>query len=122
MMKIQLRIVLISALALSLAYSGCYYDSEEGLYYENCDTIKVTYTKSIAPICAGYCNSCHFTNNPDNYIATDNYASVKKYIDQIIPSINHTGPPNLYMPKGGGSLSECDLVKFDIWKRKGMPE
>jgi hypothetical protein len=119
-MKIQLRIVFISTLVLSLTYSGCYYDSEEGLYYDNCDTTNVSYTKSIAPICAGYCNSCHSTSEHQGDIITDNYGSVKQYKDRIIAAINHTGPSN--MPKGGGSLSECDLTKFDIWVRKGMPE
>jgi len=120
-MKIKLRIVIISALALSLAYSGCYYDSEEGLYYDNCDTINVTYTKSIAPICAGYCNTCHdgSTSNTTG-IRTDSYESDTLYHERILSSVHHTGPSP--MPKGGGSLSECDLAKFDIWVRKGMPE
>jgi len=120
-MKIQLRLIFVSALLLSLAISGCYYDSEEALYLNNsCDTINVTYTKSIAPICSGYCNSCHSTSEHQGDIVTDNYASVKQYKDRIIAAINHTGPSP--MPKGGGSLSECDLAKFDIWVMKGMPE
>jgi hypothetical protein len=124
MMKIQMRIVFVSVLALILTVCGCYYDSEEGLYLDNsCDTINtinVTYTKSIAPICAGYCNSCHSTSEHQGDIVTDTYASVKQNKDRIIAAINHTGPSN--MPKGGGSLSDCDLAKFDIWVRNGMPE
>jgi hypothetical protein len=119
-MKIQLKIVLISALVLSLAYSGCYYDSEEGLYYENCDTMNVTYTKSVASIFAGYCNSCHEGTNSSG-IVTNNYNSVLIDTVRISGSINHK-QGFIPMPNGGGSLSECDLKKFNIWARKGYPQ
>jgi mono/diheme cytochrome c family protein len=121
MMKTQLRIVFGIAFILLLAISGCYYDSEEALYLSSaCDTTNVTYTKSIAPICNGYCNSCHSQSTAQGGIVTDNYVSVKQDINRIMLAIKHTGPSP--MPKGGGSLSECDLAKFDIWVREGMPE
>ena len=74
-MKIQLRIVLVSLLALMLAISGCYYDSEEGLYLETiCDTNNVTYSATITSIFSGYCNSCHNTSTPNANIVLGNYS------------------------------------------------
>lgn len=120
-MKIQLRIVFISALVLLLAVSGCYYDSEEALYLvsSTCDTSNVTYSATIAPIFAGYCNSCHSGTSPNANIATDNYPSVNANIDRIMAAIKHTGP--VPMPPGG-SLSDCDLNKMNIWFREGHPD
>jgi len=120
-MKIQFRIMLISALALTLVVAGCYYDNEEDLYLgsSTCDTTNVTYSASVAPVFAGYCNSCHSGSSPSGNIVTDNYASVKANINRIHGAINHQSG-FLAMPQSGGSLSSCDLTKIDIWIRKGM--
>ncbi|HNW53110.1 MAG TPA: hypothetical protein PKN21_02525, partial [Bacteroidales bacterium] len=52
-------LALIIALALTLG--GCYYDNEEDLYLgsSGCDTTNVTYSGTVVPVFAGYCNSCH---------------------------------------------------------------
>ena len=120
-MKKLFTSVIISALLLTLAISGCYYDSEEALYFENCDTTIVTYTKSIAPVFSGYCNSCHSGSAAQLNIVTDNYKSVVNAIDRISGAINHKNGFKP-MPYPAGSLSDCDLSKFNIWVRKGMPE
>jgi hypothetical protein len=121
MIKTQIKIVLISAFALILAVSGCYYDNEEDLYLgsSTCDTNNVTYSASVAPVFAGYCNSCHSGSAPSGGIKTDSYTSVTANIISIRGAINHE-PGYLAMPQNGGSLSGCDLTKIDIWIRQGM--
>jgi len=120
-MKTQIKLILISAFAITLAITGCYYDNEEDLYLgsNTCDTTSVTYSASVAPVFAGYCNSCHSGSAPSGGIKTDSYTSVKANITRIRGAINHE-PGFLAMPQNGGSLSGCDLTKIDIWIRLGM--
>lgn len=120
-MKTEMKIVLVSILALTLAVSGCYYDNEEDLYLgsSTCDTTNVTYATSVAPVFAGYCNSCHSGSSPSGNIKTDSYSSVVTNITRIRGSINHQSGFQA-MPQNGGSLSSCDLTKIDIWIRQGM--
>jgi hypothetical protein len=121
MMKTQIKLILISAFVITLAISGCYYDNEEDLYLgsKTCDTTNVTYSASVAPIFAGYCNSCHSGNTPSGGIKTDSYTSVVDNNVSIRGAINHE-PGFLAMPENGGSLSGCDLTIIDIWIRQGM--
>lgn len=120
-MKTEIKILLASVLALSFAISGCYYDNEEDLYLgsSTCDTTNVTYSASVAPVFAGYCNSCHGGSSPSGNIKTDSYSSVVTSITRIRGAINHQSGFQ-QMPQGSGSLSSCDLTKIDIWIRKGM--
>jgi hypothetical protein len=120
-MKTKIKVHLVSVLALTLAISGCYYDNEEDLYLgsSTCDTTTVTYAASVAPVFAGYCNSCHSGSTASGNIQTDSYASVSANITRIRGAINHQSG-FLSMPQGGGSLSPCDLTKIEIWIRKGM--
>ena len=121
MMKLKIKAFIVFVFAVTLAISGCYYDKEEDLYLGSsiCDTNNVTYSESIAPVFAGYCNSCHSGSAPSGNIKTDSYASVVKNIRRIRGSINHQ-PGFLAMPQSGGSLSGCDLTIIDIWIRQGM--
>lgn len=120
-MKTEIKVILVAILAISLTVSGCYYDNEEDLYLGNstCDTSNVTYAISVAPVFAGYCNSCHSGSSPSGNIKTDSYSSVVTNITRIRGSINHQSGFQA-MPQNGGSLSSCDLTKIDIWIRQGM--
>jgi len=122
-MKIHLKILFAVTIVLSLTLSSCYYDNEEDLYpgSNTCDTTNVTYSKSVAPVFAGYCNSCHSGSNPSGNIVTDNYNSVKANMSSIWGAINHE-PGYSPMPKDGGKLSSCDLATIDIWIAQGMPD
>jgi len=119
-MKREIKVLLVSVLALTLAISGCYYDNEEDLYLgsSTCDTTNVTYSASVAPVFAGYCNSCHSGNNPSGGIKTDSYSAVTTNITRIRGAINHQSG-FIAMPQSSSSLSSCDLTKIDIWIRKG---
>lgn len=120
-MKIPLKILFAASLVLTIAMSGCYYDNEEDLYLgsNTCDTTNVTYTASVAPVFAGYCNSCHSGGSPSGNIVTDNYNSVVANMSRIKGAINHESGFSP-MPQNGGKLSSCDLTKIDIWIRQGM--
>jgi len=123
-MKTQLiRINLVFAFALILLLNSCYYDNEEDLYLgsNTCDTTNVTYSQSVAPVFAGYCNSCHSGSSPSGNINTDSYASVKSNISRIQGAINHESGYSP-MPQNSGKLSACDLTKIDIWISQGMPD
>jgi hypothetical protein len=122
MIKTPIKLVLITAIILTLATSSCYYDNEEDLYpgSSTCDTNNVTYSASVAPVFAGYCNSCHSGSAPSAGIKTDTYTSVTANIISIRGAINHE-PGYLAMPQNGGKLPGCDLTKIDIWIRLGMP-
>jgi hypothetical protein len=121
MMKTMIKIVIVSIFAVVLTISGCYYDNEEDLYLgsSTCDTTNVTYSATVAPVFAGYCNSCHSGNNPSGGIKTDSYSAVVTNITRIHGAINHQSG-YIPMPQSGGSLSTCDLTKIDIWIRQGM--
>lgn len=122
-MKTQIKIALLSVFALALATSSCYYDNEEDLYLgsSNCDTANVTYSASVAPIMAGYCNSCHSGTSPSGNVKTDSYSSVVANSIRIQGAVNHKSGFSP-MPQGEAKLSSCSLSVIDIWIRKGMPE
>lgn len=115
--------LLLPVIAFVFILGGCASDSEEELYPGSiaCDTTDVTYSKSLAPVFAANCNSCHSGDNPANNIRTDNYSSVKTNIARIHGAINRE-PGFSAMPQDGAKLSDCDLKKIDIWIADGMPE
>ena len=120
MLKIKIKIILLSTVAL-LLISGCYYKNEEDLYGETCDINNVTYSGSIAPIFAGNCNSCHGLSTQNGGIRTDAISTVRANITRIRGAINWD-PKYLNMPKDGAKLPACDLAKIEIWFRNGMPD
>lgn len=101
---------------------GCYYDNEEYLYPStaSCDTTGVTYSGTIAPIMAAYCNSCHGNTAPSGGIATDNITAVKANMTRIWGAINHSNGYQA-MPQNMPKLSDCNLAKIAAWKNAGMP-
>lgn len=122
-MKKKYHLLMLLALTVVLALNGCTSYSEEELYPDraNCDTANVNYTKSIAPVFAANCNSCHTGNGASGNIRTDSYISVKANISRIRGAVNHQSGFSP-MPQNTEKLSDCDLAKIDIWIRKGMPE
>jgi hypothetical protein len=117
------RVFLALSVLAILSFNGCYYDNEEDLYLgsNTCDTSNVTYSQSVAPVFANYCNSCHSGSAPSGNISTDSYTSVKNNISRIKGAVNHTSGFSP-MPQNGNKLSDCDLTRLDIWIRNGMPE
>ena len=106
--------------------SGCYYDSEEALFGKpgtgTCDTSVSNFSTQVKPILNSYCLTCHSNANASGSgsgIKLENYADVKTYVDngKLVGSIEHTS--SYPMPKGGGTLSTCDIAIINAWITKG---
>ncbi len=121
-MKSRKSAFLALTLLLGFSISSCYYDNEEDLYpgSSSCDTSNVTYSKSVAPVFASNCNSCHSSGSPSGNIITDNYSSVKANISRIRGAVNHQSGYS-QMPQNGSKLPTCELTKIDVWINQGMP-
>ena len=87
-----------------------------------CDTVNVKYTTHIAPIMNIYCKGCHNTSNAGGAVNLDNYTSTKTCTTtgKMICTITASGCA--IMPKGGPSLSKCDIRKIQIWAATGCPQ
>jgi hypothetical protein len=87
-----------------------------------CDTANVKYTTHIAPIMNIYCKGCHNTTNAGGAVNLDNYTSTKTSATtgKMICTITANGCA--IMPKGGPSLSKCDIRKIEIWAATGCPQ
>lgn len=87
-----------------------------------CDTANVKYTTHIAPIMNIYCKGCHNTTNAGGAVNLDNYNSTKTCTTtgKMICTITASGCA--IMPKGGPSLSKCDIRKIQIWAATGCPQ
>jgi len=116
------KFFILGLISFTLGLTSCYYDNEEDLYPGGtaCDTTNVSYSTSVAPVFAAYCNNCHSGGAPSGNIATDNYASVKANISRIKGAINHTSGYSP-MPQGGNKLGDCELSKISAWINQGMP-
>jgi hypothetical protein len=117
--------ILICVSFLTFLASGCYYDKEQLLYPNSgaCNAAGSTYSSTVAPILTASCNSCHSTAaapGSGGNIILDTYAGVKIYADngKLLGSINHASGFSP-MPKGGGSLSSCDISKITNWVNSG---
>lgn len=106
--------------------SGCYYDSKEALFGKPgtgvCDNSVTKFSTQIKPILSSYCLTCHSNTNASGSgagIKLENYADVKSYVDngKLVGSIEHTS--SFPMPKGGGTLSVCDIAIINAWITKG---
>jgi hypothetical protein len=102
--------------------ASCYYDNEEALYpslNSVCDTTNVTYNLTITPLLNNSCTSCHSGTVPSGSISLTTYASVQAVAasGQMMNALKGTGVP--VMPPSG-SLSTCQIGKFQIWIRNGM--
>ena len=91
----------------------------------NCDTLSVTYTKSIAPVLQNYCLGCHNTTNAISSgggILLDNYQNVKTQAisGHLLCSLDWSSTCSK-MPKGNTPLSFCDIRKFIIWNKNNCP-
>jgi hypothetical protein len=105
-----------------ICLTTCYYDNEENLYPQlgqNCDLTNVTYTLTVKPILQSYCLSCHSTaaaSASGGGIRLENYTDLKTYVTngKLYGSVSHAAGYSA-MPKGGGTLDNCSLIKLKKW-------
>ena len=109
-----------------LVLTGCYYDSEEALFGKpssGCDITVTNFSTEVKPILTSYCLSCHSNSAASSSgggIRLEDYADVKASVlnGQLMGTIQHTsGYPA--MPKGGGTLSACNILVLNTWISKG---
>jgi cytochrome c5 len=77
----------------------------------------------VKPILQSYCLSCHSNSSAAGSgggIKLQDYADVKTYADngKLIGTMNHTSGYSA-MPKGGGKLTDCNILVVQTWINKG---
>ena len=121
-----------SILSLSLAFSvivigstGCYYDVDEELNPELCDTTAMNYQKISAVFQQGTCLSCHSGANADAGLDLSTYAGASQYLNSssstLIDRIT-VGNTGAIMPPSGTKLNDCNVSKIRTWINAGFPQ
>ncbi len=123
--KINYLLIAPLMVAILIATNSCYYDNEEYLYADpagpgSCDTTNVTYSGTVAPIMATYCNGCHNASSPSDGIIVDNYNDLIITVGNgsFWGSINHEAGFSP-MPRNQPKLSDCNLLKIRKWLDDG---
>lgn len=130
--------LILSPIIISIVLIGCYYDKADVINpnaaYIGCDTTKISYSSSIAPIISDNgCNVCHGSSaaaSSGGGIILDNFSGVRATVTagQLIPSVRQDPTcstcvppyPNYeIMPKGGSKISSCSINKIIAWVNQG---
>lgn len=117
------KTLLLALILTMLSLTSCYYDKAEFLVTTNdCDTAKVTYSISIAPIINSNCAGCHSGSTPSGNLSLSNFTEVKSAADNgSLMGVIRYEPNWSPMPKGGNKLSDCNIRKLEIWITNGTP-
>lgn len=122
------------AVVLLFAVSGCYYDNVEELHPNTndsacadtaaTDTIRYAKVAAIISVNCGSSNSaCH--NNSCTTPLT-NYAEVVTAVEDpnrtFMLDITHDPNANSVMPRGGGKISDCQIIVIQHWIDQGKLE
>ena len=122
-------ILIILAAVVTVSFFGsCYYDKADVLYPDGkvpCDTSVVAkFSSDVLPVMNMSCNTsgCHNTTSAASGVILDTYAGVKAQVanGRLMGSINQTGSFSA-MPKGGGKLINCTIIKIQQWINSGTP-
>lgn len=127
-MKIAANLTFIFLLAaLYGGMTGCTNNSEEELFGkqkpDNCDLSQVTYALTIKPMLQQHCYSCHSSDIASGNVVLDNYAGVKKQMDngRLLGAVRHL-PGYTPMPFNGSKLSDCNIARIVKWFDAGAPD
>lgn len=112
---------------LILLCTACYYENEEDLLNSDpqCDTSYLSYSEHIQRVLSNRCYACHDNENAGQFggnIFLEDYADVVLRVEDgsLQGSINHQNGFSP-MPRGGGKLDSCTLLKFSSWINQGNP-
>lgn len=116
-----LRIIEISAgmacilMAVGIVASGCYYDVEEELYPNNCNTEAVTYTSTVLPILQRECYTCHDALTQNGGVNLEGYDEVFVWVanGKVLSAIRHESA--FPMPQDAPMLDSCTIAKIETW-------
>jgi hypothetical protein len=106
--------------------TGCYYDSEEALFGKpgtGCNIDITNFSTEIKPILQSNCMACHSNSaaaSSGGGIRLQEYADVKVNVlnGKLMGTIQHLSGFSS-MPKGGGKLSDCNILILETWITKG---
>ncbi len=86
----------------------------------DCDTAKVTFSKSVLPIFEAHCVSCHGSITSYSGLRLHNYSFVKEAVNtgRLMGAIRWE-PGFIRMPLDQPQLLGCDIKKLEIWLRNG---
>ena len=102
---------------------SCYYDQENKLYPNGCNTTNVSYSKNILPLLDRYaCSSCHDSQSQQGGVNLEGYDNMIFYVEngRLMGSIRHD-PGYEPMPLGTARMNTCDISKFQAWVDSGAP-
>ena len=114
--------IIYLAVAITVFFGACKKESREEL--DPCFTGNVTYTNFIAPLVQAYgCIGCHNDRSAPNGINWEGYADAKNAAmsGRVMGAISHA-PGFSPMPKTGGKLTDCEIIKVKAWIDAGAPE
>lgn len=120
-----MRLILFALNFFIVFLAACSYNNEEELYpNETCDTTNVTYSIDIKPIFEQNCYSCHSSSAQTLYgnLNLEDFDNIQRVVDDghLLKNIKHE-PDGIPMPKGGGKLSDCNILKIENWINQGIP-
>lgn len=89
---------------------------------DQCDTVNVTYTNTIAPMLVKSCNGCHTGIYAGGGIDLSTYNGAKEVAlnGRLYGSVSYASGFSA-MPKGGTKLTDCQLLAMDKWVKAGAP-
>ena len=96
--------------------------TEVPLTNSTCDTVSISFDKSVWPILNTNCVSCHNANNPSAGVDLSTYANIQTYVKngKLYGSITHASGYKP-MPSATTKLSGCDLTIIRKWIRGAAP-
>jgi len=126
MNSIHQIIRILICLIILAELSGCYYDNEEDLYpsvLSDCDTVNVSYSRTIVPIIDRCCMECHNNESAPSIggsIPLEDYADVKESaLDGSFYGSISGDPSYSFMPIGDSVMTECEIKQVDSWIMNG---
>lgn len=87
-----------------------------------CDTLRISFDKSIWPIIQKNCVSCHSTASPSAGIDLSSYSKILPYVQngKLYGSITHAAGYKP-MPSASTLLSNCDIITIRKWLQGSAP-
>lgn len=82
----------------------------------------ITFEANIKPIILNSCTPCHVPAKGGNKEALDNYAEVKKDVDDILRRIQLNPDERGFMPVRHPKLSDSTIAIIKQWKDTGLTE
>ena len=115
--------ITLAIVAFLNIFSGCKKEQMPNNVSITCDTISVSYSKTVVPILSKNCYSCHSGPAATSGLRLEEYDVVKNLATDGVNSLVNTvnGNPNFpYMPVAPNpKLNSCEINKLAAWVNQG---